>query len=203
MGFLGGAGRVNPELFASVSWLILDGGQRQECMWGHLCLCSLGAHTPAARSQRIVYIFEPGAKVLRHKQETGSPVCAPFSGAFTYYKEVPPPCLSSGGFSASLSKALGRGWGDTHDPVTWLKAASCSWSGVWASEGLQVVATLTQIQSPSRHQLVQLCQAWNQLAHWAAANHPLSPRLGRSQVLLRYAHPGLSITLSILRGQGC
>lgn len=160
-------------------------------------------HTPAARSQRIVYIFEPGAKVLRHKQETGSPVCAPFSGAFTYYKEVPPPCLSSGGFSASLSKALGRGWGDAHDPVTWLKAASCSWSGFWASEGLQVVATLTQIQSPSRHQLVQLCQAQNQLAHWAAANHPLSPGLGRPQVLLRYAHPGLSITLSILRGQGC
>lgn len=75
-------------------------------MWGHLGPPhSLGAHTPAASGQQIVYIFEPGAKVLRHKQETGSLACAPFSGAFTYYKELPPPCLSSGGFSASFSKA--------------------------------------------------------------------------------------------------
>lgn len=108
MGFLCGIGRVNPELFASVSWLILGGGPESGMHLGPpLPLWPLGAHTPAASSQGIVYIFEPGAKVPRHKQETGSLAQAPLSGAFTYYKEVPPPCLSSGGFSAPFSKAKG------------------------------------------------------------------------------------------------
>lgn len=40
-------------------------------------------HTPAASSQQIVYIFEPGAKVPRHKQETGSPgLCPTFRGFY-------------------------------------------------------------------------------------------------------------------------
>lgn len=49
------------------------------------------------------------------------------------------------------------GWGVQRDPVTWLKAASCSWPGVWASEGPQVVVTLTQVQSPGRHLADPVC----------------------------------------------
>lgn len=112
MSFLCGTGRVNSELFASVSGLILGGGSESGMHLGPpLPLQPLSTYTPAAIGQWIVYIFEPGAKVPRHKQETGSLACAPFSGAFTYYKELPPPCLSSGGFSASFSKALGWGLG--------------------------------------------------------------------------------------------
>lgn len=44
-----------------------------------------------------------------------------------------------------------------HDPVTWLKASSYSWPGIRASEGPQVVATLTQVLSPSQHLADPVC----------------------------------------------
>lgn len=63
---------------------------------------------PAAR---IVYIFEPGAKVLRHKQETGSLACAPFSGAFTYYKALPPLAFLLVAFLRPFQRHRVGGWG--------------------------------------------------------------------------------------------
>lgn len=102
---LDGRGRVNPELFFLCS---SPRGDRFRNAFG-ATPASAAAHTPAASGQQIVDIFKPGAKVPRHKQETGSQASAPFSGAFTYYKALPPPRLSSVGFSASFSKA--QGWG--------------------------------------------------------------------------------------------
>lgn len=89
----------------TLSWLPLSPGPlgwgaRVRNAWGPPLPPKPGSTHTCGQPWRIVYIFEPRAKVPRHKQETGSLACAPFSGAFTYYKELPPPC-----FSASFSKA--------------------------------------------------------------------------------------------------
>lgn len=80
-----------------------------------------GTHT-CSQPQWIVYIFEPGAKVQRHKQETGSPSRASLSWPFPYYKALPPP--AGAGFSTSFSKRRAKGWGIQPDPVTQPKATS-------------------------------------------------------------------------------
>lgn len=81
-------------------------------------------HT-CSQAQWIVYIFEPETKVQRHKQETGSPSRAPFSGAFPYYKALPPPASDEvAGFSTSFSKRRAAGWDIQPDPVTQPKATS-------------------------------------------------------------------------------
>ena len=104
--------------------LCWGGGQESGMHWGHLCLPAW-EHTHLQPAQWIVYIFEPGAKVQRHKQETGSPSRAPFSRAFPYYKALPPPASAAvAGFSTSFSKRRAEGWDIQPDPVTQPKATS-------------------------------------------------------------------------------
>lgn len=84
--------------------------------WGHLCLPAwehTHTHThTCSQAQWIVYIFEPGAKVQRHKQETGSPSRAPLSLAFPYYKALPPPASHCWGrLFCLLFKEKGKGVG--------------------------------------------------------------------------------------------
>lgn len=62
--------------------------------WGHLCPPAWEHTHTCSQAQWIVYIFELGAKVQRHKQETGSPSLCPTLQGFSLLQSTPSSCLS-------------------------------------------------------------------------------------------------------------
>lgn len=180
MSFLCGTGRVNSELFASVSGLILGGGPESGMHLGPpLPLQPLSTYTPAAISQWIVYIFEPGAKVPDINRKL-DPWPVPHSqGLLPTTKNFLLLAFLLEAFLPPFQRHWAGGWGVfsvTCDLMTPLKAASCSWPrkglGLWGPAG-----SMTLTWGPTRRPAPGLSCVPQASASLESTSYPFSPGL--------------------------